>query len=79
MIRLKPDRSTRRFSVCCDSKGRTGYWTCENLGPESENRDEAGDLAKASGWTVVRNKWYCPECQRDGFVAKPPRVGILRF
>ena len=73
MIRLSSDRSARMFCVHCDSKGRTGYWSCENHGPESQNRDKAGDIAKASGWTVARNKWYCPECQRDGFIPKPAR------
>jgi hypothetical protein len=71
MIRLKSDRSARIFCVRCDSKGRSGYWSCDNLGPESHSRDNAGDLATATGWIVAHNKWYCPECQRDGFVPKP--------
>jgi hypothetical protein len=76
MIRIKErksDRSARTFSVSCDSKGQTGYWSCENLGPVSCHRDKAGDLAKAAGWTVARNKWYCPECHRDGFVPQQAR------
>jgi hypothetical protein len=73
MIRLKSHRAARIFCVRCDSKGRSGYWSCDNLGPESHNRDEAGDLATAIGWIVARNKWYCPECQRDGFVPIRPR------
>jgi hypothetical protein len=34
MIRIKErksDRSGRTFSVRCDSKGQTGYWSCENV------------------------------------------------
>lgn len=76
MIRIRKwhsDRSTRNFSVRCDSKGRTGDWSCENLGPISQDRDDAGNIAKAAGWIVAHNKWYCPECQRDGFVPKPAK------
>jgi hypothetical protein len=73
VIRIRkphPNSSTRTYSVCCDSKGQTGCWSCENLGPESLVRDDAAKAAKAAGWIVARNKWYCPECQRDGFSPK---------
>jgi hypothetical protein len=71
MVRIrkwKSDRRERDFSVCCDSNGRTGCWSCENLGPASPDRDLASEHARAAGWIMVRHKWYCPECQRDGFV-----------
>ena len=74
MFRIKQwrsDPSTRSFAVRCDSKGLTGCWSCENLGPVSHDRDDAGNIAKAVGWIVAHSKWYCPECQRDGFVPKP--------
>jgi hypothetical protein len=73
MIQIKKwqsKSSARTFSVRCDSKGRTGYWSCENLSPVANHRDEAASLAKAAGWIATRTKWYCPECQRDGFVPK---------
>jgi hypothetical protein len=75
MIRLTKFQPghVRSYAVCCDSKGRSGYWSCENLGPESCGRDSAGESAKAAGWIVARGKWYCPDCQRDGFVPALPR------
>jgi hypothetical protein len=78
MIRLKKwhwgkDNSFRRYAACCDSKGRSGYWSCENLGPESGSRVAAGENAKAAGWLVARGKWFCPDCQRDGFVPTSTR------
>ena len=79
MIRIrkwKSDCTTPKFAVRCDSKGRTGYWSCENLAPASDDRDEAANVAKMAGWIVARNKWYCPECQRDGFV--PQRAAAPR-
>jgi hypothetical protein len=66
MIRVK----SHRFVIRCDSKGRSGSWECENLSPPSENRDVACECAKGTGWIMFRGKWYCPECQRDGFVPR---------
>jgi len=66
---------SRQFPVLCASKGRTGHWKCENYGPEATTREEAREQAKASGWVEAgRNKWYCPECQRDGFVPAPKQL-----
>jgi hypothetical protein len=81
VMKCQSDRPTRSYSVRCDSKGRTGYWECENLGPASPERDYAGHCARSAGWIMVRQKWYCPECQRDGFVPKPimPRRSARRI
>jgi hypothetical protein len=75
MVRIRKLQSEghREFSVRCDSKGRTGHWSCENLGPATPDRDDASERAKDAGWIVARNKWYCPDCQRDGFAPEPAR------
>jgi hypothetical protein len=79
MIRIRkwnPQNAALKFSVHCDSKGLTGNWKCENVGPFSDNRNDAGDFAIAAGWIIFRHKWYCPQCQSDGFIpghlARPP-------
>ena len=67
------DNSFRKYAACCDSKGRSGDWTCENRGPKGDSHDAAGENAKAAAWIVARRKWYCPDCQRDGFAPAPTR------
>jgi hypothetical protein len=62
----KTQDSRRTYVVRCDCQGRTGRWACENWGPPGGDREEARDLARASGWITIRCKWYCPDCQRDG-------------
>jgi hypothetical protein len=79
MVRIKKwksDCTTPNYSVRCDSKGRSGYWSCENLAPAADHRGNAANVAKLAGWIVTDYKWYCPECQRDGFV--PHRAAVPR-
>jgi hypothetical protein len=82
MVRIRkwqPDNSARAYSVCCDSTGRSGHWSCENLGPASDCRDGACEAAKDAGWLSVGGKWYCPQCQRDGFAPAPKRARPLQL
>lgn len=82
MVRIsktQPANSITEYSVRCDSTGRTGGWKCENLAPRAVSRDAACGFANAVGWTVVGSKWYCPQCQCDGFVPtkKPAKIPDL--
>ena len=75
----KPEDSAPQYSVCCDSTGRTGRWKCENLAPGAQNRDISCECATAVGWAAVGGKWYCPPCQRDGFVPAPQEARVLQL
>jgi hypothetical protein len=63
-------KGERLYFVLCDSTGITHTWQCENRGPDGVDRHEAQWRAGAGGWRKFGRKWFCPDCQRDGFAPK---------
>jgi len=64
--------SQSAFAARCDCEGLSGRWSCENRGPVGDSRPDAGARAQEAGWLKLKNRWYCPACQRDGWVPQPP-------